>query len=70
MNVKDFGAKGDVKTVYDGSIEAGTTSLTSDSAPFTDDDHNKEIGIEGVEETVNILLKRLSTLWIALVRYL
>ena len=47
MNVKDFGAKGDVKTVYDGSIEAGTTSLTSDSAPFTDDDHNKEIGIEG-----------------------
>lgn len=26
MNVKDFGAKGDVKTVYDDSIEAGKTS--------------------------------------------
>ena len=70
MNVKDFGAKGDVKIVYDGSIEAGTTSLTSDSAPFTDDDRDKEIGIEGVEETVNILLKRLSTRFITLVRYL
>jgi hypothetical protein len=46
-NVKAFGALGDAKTVSDGAITSGQTTLTSASAGFTATDVGKSVGIAG-----------------------
>src|SRR5215469_2773290 len=46
LNVKDFGAKGDVRTVHDGHIDNTTPNLlNSSTANFTPNDIGKTIGI-------------------------
>src|SRR6266568_6779413 len=46
-NVKDYGAKGDGKTITDGAITTGTATLTSASAGFTSADVGKQITVNG-----------------------
>ena len=47
VNVLDFGAKGDAKTVTDASITAVTATLTSATAGFTANDVGKQIIVVG-----------------------
>lgn len=47
VNVKDYGAKGDVRTVADGVATASSTTFTSATAAFTSADVNKQIVIAG-----------------------
>jgi hypothetical protein len=47
FNVKDFGAKGDLRTVTDASISSGSAALSSASAAFTLLDVGKQVQIAG-----------------------
>jgi hypothetical protein len=47
FNVKDYGAKGDLRTVTDGAIPSGSSTLTSATAAFTTSDVGKEVEVAG-----------------------
>lgn len=47
FNVKDYGAKGDLRTVTDGAISGGLLTLSSATATFTSADVGKQIQISG-----------------------
>jgi parallel beta-helix repeat protein len=49
VNVMDFGAKGDTKSVSDGEIAAGTKTLTSVTANFSLSDVGKVVSVKGAE---------------------
>jgi hypothetical protein len=52
-NVKLFGAKGDVQTVYDGTMTTGSPILTSNSALFSASDVGKAISVKGAGNAGN-----------------
>jgi parallel beta-helix repeat protein len=47
FNIRDYGAKGDFRTVSDGAISSGSNVLTSATANFTTSDVGKQITING-----------------------
>lgn len=55
FNVKDYGAKGDGKTVTDGAITSGSATFTSATANFTAADVGKSIFIAGAGTSGGIM---------------
>lgn len=61
VNVKDFGAAGDGKTIVGGSISSGSNALTVSGANFASADIGKQIVIEGAASNKHSLFTTISS---------
>lgn len=59
---QDFGAKGDVVTLHDGTIDAATSAFRSASAAFTSKDVGKAIVVTGAGEGSHALVTKIQAL--------
>src|SRR6266536_3316740 len=61
LNVKSYGAKGDCRAVFDGSISSGSNQLHSSNAAFTSADVSKQVCVVGAGPSGGALMSTISS---------